>query len=261
MDSHLSLKILEAVRLLHRLGYGGLRIIPGLSATGHAWRIIIFNVTEWNADDEYGDPFGAAESCLYSTASENDFNGKVRFPHETSPVDVAEAILAAMPSPQRSSLNETGNHDYVSWYAQLMRRVHRVTDLPVAYADWHQKPEGWALGTDMSGERIFPGPPLYVPESQGSAKRGNSDEYYALSLCEEIIGGPCTKQKTFDWLLGLPSKKTGYRKPLPVDGYWEQPKLVVEFHEKQHSERVPFFDDKVTASGLLRGEQRKIYDA
>ncbi|WP_220668573.1 hypothetical protein [Arthrobacter sp. AG1021] len=36
---------------------------------------------------------------------------------------------------------------------------------------------------------------------------------------------------------------------------------MVEYHEKQHSEAVPFFDDKVTASGHLRGEQRKLYDA
>lgn len=260
MDSQLPLRILEAVRLLHRLGYRGLRIIPGLSATGLAWRVAIFNITEWNTDDKFGAPLDAAEEFLYSSSSENDFNGSIRFPPETSSVEVAEEILEAMPSLQRSSLSETGNRDYVNWYAQLMNQVHQLSDLPVAYADWHQKPDGWELGTDMSGERTFPGPPHYVPESQGSAKRGNSDEYYVLGLCEEIIGTPCAKQRTFDWLLGLPSKKTGYRKPLPVDGYWEEQELVVEFHEKQHSEPVPFFDDKVTASGLLRGEQRKIYD-
>lgn len=261
MGSHLSLKILEAVGILHRLGYRGLRILPGLNAAGLAWRVEIFNVTEWNADDEFGAPFNAAENCLYSTASENTFSASIRFPHDVSLVEVAEAILEAMPSLQRTSLSETGNRDYVNWYARLMGQVHQLTDLPVAYADWHQKPDGWELGTDMSGERTFPGPPLYVPENQGTDKRANSDEYYVLGLCEEIIGLPYIKQKTFDWLLGLPSKKTGNRKPLPVDGYWEQPKLVVEFHEKQHSEPVPFFDDKVTASGLLRGEQRKVYDA
>ncbi len=36
---------------------------------------------------------------------------------------------------------------------------------------------------------------------------------------------------------------------------------MVEYHERQHSEPVPFFDNKVTSTGMLRGAQRKLYDA
>lgn len=45
-------------------------------------------------------------------------------------------------------------------------------------------------------------------------------------------------------------------------GYWPGLKLVVEFYERQHSEPVPFFDkpDRVTVSGVPRGQQRAIYD-
>ncbi|EMQ98445.1 hypothetical protein ADIAG_02466 [Paeniglutamicibacter gangotriensis Lz1y] len=260
METQLPLRILEAVRLLHRLGYRGLRILPGLNASGTAWRIVIFNVTEWNADDEFGAAFEASESCLYSTAADNIFNDSVQFPVDVSHVEVAEAVLEAMPSLQRRSLAETGNSDYVGWYAQLMSQVHQLSDLPVAYADWYDPPDGWELGTDMNCERLFPKPPHYTPDVPSSDSRGGSDEHYVLGLCEEVAGAPCVKQKTFDWLVGLPSKKTGSRRPLPVDGYWEKLRLVVEYHEKQHSEPVPFFDNKVTASGLLRGEQRKIHD-
>jgi hypothetical protein len=35
----------------------------------------------------------------------------------------------------------------------------------------------------------------------------------------------------------------------------------VEYHERQHKERVGFFDDKPTVSGVPRGEQRRRYDA
>jgi hypothetical protein len=49
---------------------------------------------------------------------------------------------------------------------------------------------------------------------------------------------------------------------LPVDVYWPTRNLVVEFYERQHSEAVPFFDkpDRLTVSGVPRGEQRALYD-
>jgi hypothetical protein len=49
---------------------------------------------------------------------------------------------------------------------------------------------------------------------------------------------------------------------LPVDAYYEELNLVVEYREKQHTEEIKFFDrsDKITVSGVDRGEQRKIYD-
>ncbi|MFC9935433.1 hypothetical protein [Glutamicibacter sp. NPDC127525] len=48
---------------------------------------------------------------------------------------------------------------------------------------------------------------------------------------------------------------------MPVDGYFEELGLVVEYHERQHSEAVPFFDNKLTSTGMLRGPQRTLYDA
>ena len=62
------------------------------------------------------------------------------------------------------------------------------------------------------------------------------------------------RQQKFDFLRG----DTGRR--LPVDAYYPVLNLVIEFHERQHIEKVPFFDRKSTASGVLRGEQRRIYD-
>jgi hypothetical protein len=48
----------------------------------------------------------------------------------------------------------------------------------------------------------------------------------------------------------------------PSEGqpYYPGLELVVEYNERQHSEAVPFFDRRVGASGMSRGEQRKIYD-
>lgn len=96
----------------------------------------------------------------------------------------------------------------------------------------------------------------------GGSSRSDSDEYYVLDLCDELLGEVGLRQHRFSWLVGDPSPKTGRAAALPVDGFWPGRKLVVEFYERQHSETVPFFDkpDRMTVSGVPRGEQRALYD-
>ncbi|MCA1307994.1 hypothetical protein LC082_13915 [Microbacterium esteraromaticum] len=93
------------------------------------------------------------------------------------------------------------------------------------------------------------------------AARSASDEHYVLDLCDEILGTPCVRQATFDWLRGDPSPSRPLGTKLPVDGYWKELGLVVEFQEEQHFEPSPFFDRRQTVSGVGRGEQRRLYDA
>ncbi|PJJ42956.1 hypothetical protein ATK23_0116 [Glutamicibacter mysorens] len=186
----------------------------------------------------------------------------MQFPEDVSRVSVAEAILEALPSLQRSTQGETGNLDYVRWYAQLLSQVTRLDELPVAYADYFDDSEGWELG--WGSDRRFPAPPSYRPEPVATTVPEHikqRDEHYVMELCAEVLGMSCAGQQTFDWLRGEPSLKSGKRKALPVDGYFEALGLVVEYHERQHSEPVPFFDNKVTSAGMLRGAQRKLYDA
>ncbi|MFL0242582.1 MULTISPECIES: hypothetical protein [Mycobacteriaceae] len=91
--------------------------------------------------------------------------------------------------------------------------------------------------------------------------RADSDEYYVLDLCDAVIGAPGVRQARFDWLRGDPSAKRPRGSTLPVDGYWPDLGLVVEFQEEQHSEAVELFDRRQTVSGVDRGQQRRIYDA
>ena len=88
------------------------------------------------------------------------------------------------------------------------------------------------------------------------------NESYVLDLCDEVLDSKGRRQHTFEWLTGDPSQKTGRRKPLPVDAYYPALRLVVEFHEKQHTEAVKHFDkpDVLTVSGVHRGIQRRLYD-
>ncbi len=97
--------------------------------------------------------------------------------------------------------------------------------------------------------------------ASSASKRDDSDEAYVLDLLDEILGSPCQRQARFPWLVGDPAS-SGRRAELPVDGYWPDLRLVVEYRERQHDEPTPFFDkpDTTTVSGVHRGEQRRIYD-
>ena len=83
------------------------------------------------------------------------------------------------------------------------------------------------------------------------------DEDYILDLCDEVLQEKSARQyRGFAFLTG----DTGRR--LPVDAYYASRNLVVECHERQHTEDVTFFDkpSKMTCSGVSRKEQRRIYD-
>ena len=80
------------------------------------------------------------------------------------------------------------------------------------------------------------------------------DEDYVIDLCDEALGLIALRQHRFPFLKG----DTG--RLLPVDAYYPELKLVVEYCERQHTEAVPLFDRRITASGVSRGEQRRIYD-
>lgn len=84
----------------------------------------------------------------------------------------------------------------------------------------------------------------------------NRDEDYVLDLCDEVLKIKGLRQHKFDFLKGDSGRQ------LPVDIYYEDSKLVIEYREYQHSNAVKHFDkpDKMTVSGVHRGEQRKIYD-
>ena len=89
----------------------------------------------------------------------------------------------------------------------------------------------------------------------------NSDERYVIDLCDKILNLKALRQHKFDFLLGDPNS-SGISAKLPVDAYYHELNLVVEYREKQHTESVTFFDKPniLTVSGVHRGIQRKIYD-
>ncbi len=77
-------------------------------------------------------------------------------------------------------------------------------------------------------------------------QRKDSDEFYVIDLCDEVLGLKASRQHTFDFLRGdgTPGRR------LLVDAYYPELNLVVEYRERQHSESVAFFDKKNAVSGV-----------
>lgn len=85
------------------------------------------------------------------------------------------------------------------------------------------------------------------------------DEDYIIALCDELIREPALRQHKFAFLLGDANSKDN-RRHLPVDAYYPQRNLVVEYRELQHSQAVAIMDRRITLSGVNRAEQRRKYD-
>ena len=97
-----------------------------------------------------------------------------------------------------------------------------------------------------------------------SKRRDKADEHYVIDLCDKILGLEAKRQYHFDFLRGdilkdgVVEENSG--RPLPVDAYYDELNLVIEYWERQHTEPTPCFDNKMTRCGISRGEQRKKYD-
>lgn len=95
-----------------------------------------------------------------------------------------------------------------------------------------------------------------IEKSKATTKTTDRDENYVLDLCDEVLNLKGSRQHKFDFLTGDSGRK------LPVDVFYKEHNLVIEYREYQHTNAVKHFDkpDKMTVSGVHRGEQRKIYD-
>ncbi len=141
-------------------------------------------------------------------------------------------------------------------------RNNALSEIPFVHAEREGKNTYWYIV--RSGGEYTPTElsPKVTRKQYGKNKKYSSDEYYIINLCDEILGQNASRQHTFNFLVGDLHKDGVTRTKLPLDAYYEELNMVVEFLEKQHTEEVSHFDkpDRVTVSGVSRGEQRKIYD-
>jgi NADH dehydrogenase/NADH:ubiquinone oxidoreductase subunit G len=93
------------------------------------------------------------------------------------------------------------------------------------------------------------------------AIRENSDEFYILDLCDELLKEKASRKHTFSFLLGDMHKKGKTRTKLPLAAFYEEANLVIEFLEKpNNTEQHLGKPDVMSVIDITRVEQIKKYN-
>jgi hypothetical protein len=148
-----------------------------------------------------------------------------------------------------------------------LRRVFReldkdneLTKIPNLHAERSGENTYWYLVRE--GATYIPKDPndTGIPKGQQRrAARGNSDEYYLINLCDDLLSQRASRQHKFGFILGDLHKDEKTRTALPVDAYYKEAKLVLEFLKIEDDTIELGKPGRKTISGVDRAEQRKIY--
>ncbi len=148
----------------------------------------------------------------------------------------------------------------------ILRRLDEKNELdqiPFVYAERKAANTNWFFQRSVNSiptQRVVKEKPKKIEFPKSNSRR-DSDEHYVLDLCDEVLKIQGLRQHRFDFLLGDPNAQ-GKCAKLPVDSYYPELNLVIEYKEQQHTKPNKHFDkpNLFTVSGVHRGEQRKIYD-
>ncbi|WAC01687.1 hypothetical protein N7U66_17440 [Lacinutrix neustonica] len=108
------------------------------------------------------------------------------------------------------------------------------------------------------GAKFSPNEPIssVSKKERAQAIRENSDEFYILNLCDELLKEKASRKHTFSFLLGDMHKKGKTRTPLPLAAFYKDANLVIEFLEKQtNTDQHLDKTDEATLSDSTRREQ------
>lgn len=94
-------------------------------------------------------------------------------------------------------------------------------------------------------------------KERATLKKENSDEYYLVGLCNELLNEKALHQHTFKYLLGDFHRDGETRTRLPLDAFYVKLNLVLELYEK--GDETSADSQVITVSNVKRSEQRKKY--
>ena len=142
-----------------------------------------------------------------------------------------------------SKITDFQIHGRTKNYPQFFNRSGAIVSIP---------------GQVITKQAKAPRKPIVLKKRASTSEK---DEHYILNICDKVLRLISSRQHKFNFLLG-DLNINGIAAKLPVDAFYEKLNLVIEYRERQHSESITFFDkpNRMTVSGVHRGEQRKIYD-
>lgn len=150
---------------------------------------------------------------------------------------------------------------------QILRELDESTQLqkiPFVFAERNEATTYWYFKPINAPEPITP----YKQEEKkneaetSSSMRYKSDETYIIDLCDKVLGQKAYRQKKFAFLMGDLHKDEKTKTKLPVDAYYEDLQLAIEFYIKKdlETESANKKAEKNTISGMPRSEQRVRYE-
>ncbi len=135
--------------------------------------------------------------------------------------------------------------------------------IPFIYAERNEQNTYWYFKPINAP---VPTTPYKQEESSEKTKRSSdprfkNDQDYVVDLCDIVLEKKAYRQKKFDFLLGDLHKNGKTQTELPIDAYYVELQLAVEFERLFLSESASSSkrNEKETVSGVLRSEQRKRY--
>lgn len=143
------------VRELHNLGYGRLRLAPGMAPSGCYWRGLVAPIR--NILPEHGAKVMAfrRDAAVYNTGQNEKFFGW-EDAVGNSPAELATKFISRFPDMAAAGL---GNDDsYVRWYKEMVEATE-PEGLIYAYSDWGDSNPACLNVIGNSRERKVPYPP------------------------------------------------------------------------------------------------------
>jgi len=144
---------------------------------------------------------------------------------------------------------------------KLLRDLDKKEQLdliPQIHAERKEESTYWYFVQE--GKVFAPKATTYRVAAEPKFVKEEGDEYYIVGLCNNFLEQKASHQHIFEDLLGDLHKNGKTRTPLPIDAYYEELKLAIEFSEKNYVENDVFDKpNKKTISGGNRAAQRERY--
>ena len=134
MEAHYcqALKVLGLVHELHKRGYQRLRIAPGMSPSGCAWRCSI--TPRANVLKSHGASLRDWDglSAHYSSSQENEYFNWSDAREDTA-AELADKFVERFPEIARAGFGD--DWPYAGWYVRMLGYAEQGW-FPIAYSDW-----------------------------------------------------------------------------------------------------------------------------
>lgn len=120
-----------------------------------------------------------------------------------------------------------------------------LSKIPTVFAERSEESVYWFFVKE--GKSYAPKEPIstITKKKQSILNIQNSDEFYLVNLCDELLEQKASRKHTFDELVGNLHKRGKRRTKLPLDAYYADLKLVIEFF--RNTEAIETLDEKEQA--------------